>query len=430
MNALSQKDRFLGMMFLPKVKSAKYGAILGILATSLVAQEPGTPFLYLSLLGILLFFGSRLAKKELAGADPKLKQVEKRLQLVTSVSQLGLWELNLTTQKILSNVYFDQAFGFKNNGPSRHWDDVKSMFLSQDAERLLASLQEIMRSGREFVEDFLIVWPDQTKHWISLTAQRSEDSIVIGTCLDITAKKKTEEILHEALFYRDEFLSIASHELKTPLTSLKLQTQIFKRGHLRNDPNIYSKEKIYRLIDQTDFQVGRMVRLVDDMLDISRIRTGRLTILRDKVNVSEVVQDVVDKAQEQFHMTAGYVVEAITCEKAYAHYDRSRLEQVMNNLLSNAFKYGKGLPIKILVTQEENQGKIFIKMIDQGIGIDKSDHERIFTRFTRAVPATEVSGLGLGLYITKQIVEAHGGCIKVESQLNLGATFIIEISCS
>lgn len=236
---------------------------------------------------------------------------------------------------------------------------------------------------------------------------------------------ENQKNLSEALFYRDEFLSIASHELKTPLTSLKLQSQMFKRGVSKNDPQVYSKDKIDRIIDQTDRQVSRLTRLVDDMLDISRIRTGKLSITPEPVNICELVSDLIERMTPLILEKLEEAPQIPVCEKTIINCDRVRIEQVISNLISNALKYGQGKPISIKI--EKDAKEIRILVIDQGMGIAPENHANIFNRFQRAVPASEVSGLGLGLYIGRLIVEAHKGTLSVKSHLGQGSTFIVTL---
>ena len=212
------------------------------------------------------------------------------------------------------------------------------------------------------------------------------------------------ESLMETLFYREEFLSIASHELKTPLTSIKLQTQVFKRN------SSYTKEKVDRLVDQIDIQSSRLIKIIDDMLDISRIRTGQLVMTKNKFNLSEVVKELLPA-----HITSE--IEA----NIFINGDRERIIQVMSVILNNAARYGRDLPIRVSLVQRKT--KIIFSVQDQGYGISSEDQKRIFHRFQRAVPASEVSGIGLGLFIAKEIVEAHNGKITVKSEVGKGSTF-------
>lgn len=230
-------------------------------------------------------------------------------------------------------------------------------------------------------------------------------------------------MLEEALFYRDEFLSIASHELKTPLTALKLQSQIFKRAVAKGDPEAYSKERIDRLMSEADRQVDRLVRLVDDMLDISRLRTGGISINKEPVQLHDLVKYCISRHLQQFYTGDSEILRR--CDEVTISCDRQRMEQVISNLLNNAYRYGRGRPFHVEV--EKRDGVARISVSDEGIGIAPEDREKIFERFKRSVPAREISGLGLGLYIARQVVESHEGCIWVESELGKGSTFIVEL---
>ena len=222
----------------------------------------------------------------------------------------------------------------------------------------------------------------------------------------------------EALFYRDEFLSIASHELKTPLTSIKLQTQVFKRNTTKDALKAYSKENVDRMIHQIEMQTNRMMKLIEDMLDISRIRSGQLTITKSHFNLTELVWDI-----SQQHPDAELLRFNLEEEINFVG-DQDRIAQVLMILLNNAARYGKGLPVDVALFQKKS--KIFLTVTDQGEGIAQEDQRRIFHRFQRAIPASQVSGLGLGLYIAREIIEAHKGKISVKSEPDKGSIFTIE----
>jgi PAS domain S-box-containing protein len=227
---------------------------------------------------------------------------------------------------------------------------------------------------------------------------------------DLSDIKANERKLELALKARDEFLSIASHELKTPLTSLKLQSQMVLRGIKAHDPI------------QTDRLVSRLSHLIDDMLDVSRIKNGKLRLNKDPVNLVELVKEVLGRMDSQFPGAP----KLESPEELVGHWDRFRIEQVLGNLLTNTIKYGLGKPVEIII-RPGLSGKALIGVRDQGLGISKADIERIFGKFERAINSSEVSGMGLGLFITKEIVESHGGIIWVESELNTGSTFWVEL---
>ena len=193
-------------------------------------------------------------------------------------------------------------------------------------------------------------------------------------------------------------------------------------------PQAYSPERVNGIMDQTNRQVNRLTRLVDDMLDISRIRTGKLSIEKQKADFCTLVQDSVERMRSHFR-DAGYPDPELECSgTAVLELDPVRIEQVVNNLLTNALRYGLGKPVAVRVKHSGN--KVQLSVTDRGLGIAPENHEKIFDRFERAVSANEVSGLGLGLFITHQIVTAHGGRIWVESQLGEGATFHVELPLS
>jgi PAS domain S-box-containing protein len=238
---------------------------------------------------------------------------------------------------------------------------------------------------------------------------------------DITELKQKEKKLEEALKARDQFLSMASHELKTPLTSLKLQAQLNLR-------NLLSRKEVpidrqVAVANQTNDLVGRLTRLIDDMLDVSRIRTGKLRLEKGHHEMGDIVREVVLRMSVLFEAVGLSIPALEVQEKVFGFWDRFRIEQVIGNLLTNAIRYGRGKPIELRIRREEEHVLVSIK--DQGYGIAKEDLLRIFDRFERAAYTSELAGLGLGLFISREIIEAHDGHIFVESELDEGSTFHI-----
>jgi len=243
--------------------------------------------------------------------------------------------------------------------------------------------------------------------------------LVVVTVKDITYKMKIEIELREALIARDEFMSISSHELKTPLTSLKLNTQLFKRKIEKNSE--LSSEDILKFTNTIDHQVFRLTRLVDDMLDVSRLRSGKFTLAKEKVNFCDLVQNALEEMKPQF-IEAGYTIPTLINQKeAFGLWDPLRIEQVINNLLTNAIRYGRKGEVSLEVKIINNSVQLAVK--DHGTGIPKDKKERIFNRFERSTDIHETTGLGLGLFLSQKIIEAHDGKIWLESELNKGSTF-------
>jgi PAS domain S-box-containing protein len=227
----------------------------------------------------------------------------------------------------------------------------------------------------------------------------------------------------ESIRTRDEFLSIASHELKTPLTSMKLRAQQMERTLARPHDGPELARKVSGMLEVFDEQLKRLAHLVDHLLDVSRIDESRLALRLDELDLTELARGVVAHLGEQLQKT-GCALELVAPEPVMGLWDRLRLEQVLLNLLTNAMKYGAGRPIRVAVTRHAEKARLSVA--DQGVGIPRESQARIFERFERAA-SRNYGGLGLGLFITRQLVEAHGGSIRVESEPGQGATFLIEL---
>ncbi len=231
--------------------------------------------------------------------------------------------------------------------------------------------------------------------------------------------------MQEAVRNRDEFLSIASHELRTPVTSLRLAAQGLLR--MARAPGGFEKAPASFLgasLETAVRQANRMAALIDKLLDLSRIRAGRLDLQLEQVDLAEVVREIcAQTAEERAH--AGCELELTAEGPVVGRWDRGRLEQVVANLLSNACKYGAGRPVKVTLSCEAAVARL--EVADQGIGIPAESQERIFERFERAVSASHYAGLGLGLYIVRRVLDALGGKVGVASQPGAGAIFRIEL---
>ncbi len=236
--------------------------------------------------------------------------------------------------------------------------------------------------------------------------------------LYITAQKAIE--------VRNEFLSIASHELKTPLTALKLQLQMTRQEVSPEKNEVPSAEKLARGLDSANTQVNRLTRLIEDLLDVSRIESGRINYNFTSFDVSVFIREL-DELYSDTLRHSGCDLTIVTKGATILYADRARLEQVLLNLLSNAGKYGAGRPVTLEVVIEAKH--VLFKVRDQGMGIPADKLKTIFDRFVRAVTSHNISGLGLGLYISREIVKAHGGEIWAESD-SQGTTFTVKLPLS
>lgn len=362
-------------------------------------------------------------------AEKELKDSREKLKHALEGAAMGSWYINLRNHSASGSLELSKLFGV-DKFEGDFFVTLENLVHPDDKASVIANVDQSIKDNTPYIDEYRIIRPDNKVRWILSKGSPTYDSegkplTLSGVLQDITERKLAEESLRDALYARDEFLSIASHELKTPLTSLRLQAQMFKRGIMKEDPSIYRPQKLEGLVNLLDKQVSRLNRLVDDMLDVSRIRSGKLTIEREKFNLCDLVSEVIERLKGQFDAASVMLPTIERCEDAIGEWDRIRLEQVIINLLTNAIKYGEKKAIQVEVKSIGEE--ICLQVRDQGMGISEDAQKRIFARFERAVNSSEVTGLGLGLFITKQIVVAHGGRIWVESEMGKGATFYVQL---
>jgi two-component system, LuxR family, sensor kinase FixL len=248
---------------------------------------------------------------------------------------------------------------------------------------------------------------------------------VMAAVRDVTERKRLEErarLWHKAraeVRERDEFLSIASHELRTPVAALQLQLQMLQRAASRSAEQL--PQAIEGKLDALERQTRRIGMLVGELLDVSRMRLGRLELALEDADLSEIARDTVGHIRDEIEKSGSSLL--LDLSETPGRFDRTRIEQVITNLLVNAAKFGQGKPITVHVAPDGDRAKL--RVTDRGIGIAAADHARVFERFERAVTSQHFGGLGLGLYIARQIVEAHGGEIRVESMPGSGTSFVV-----
>ena len=237
---------------------------------------------------------------------------------------------------------------------------------------------------------------------------------------------ESEQQLRQALLARDEFLSIASHELKTPLTALALELMMILKS-ARESHKLGSRltpEQLEPRLGRTVRHVERLTNLINNLLDVTRITSGRLTLTRSALDIRELLLSLLDRSQAAISHS-GSEVKLHGDKPVVGYWDSSAIETVLTNLLSNALKYGEGKPIDIRLRVAGGMARLSV--IDGGIGIAPEEQNRIFQRFERAVPAEHYGGFGIGLWVARQVVEAHGGSIQVSSAKGKGSTFVVEL---
>lgn len=251
-------------------------------------------------------------------------------------------------------------------------------------------------------------------------------------CLEneIDSRNKNELILREAIRHRDQAFPIASHELRTPLTSLKLQIQLLQRLFTKT-LKIDVFQKAQKSIDICEYQIDRMIQLTDQILDLAQIQLGRLKLTYDKFELVTFTQETINhfiKLMKSLECPACINLVVIPSDLTITGIsDQGRFGQIITNLISNAVKYGNGKPVEVQLSTNEDKSRIKLTVRDFGIGISHENRVKIFDPFEQVTTSSHYPGAGLGLYIVYQIIAELKGTIRVESEINQGSTFILEL---
>jgi PAS domain S-box-containing protein len=245
-------------------------------------------------------------------------------------------------------------------------------------------------------------------------------SEIIGRVLtfrDVSERERLLEQAQEAVRLRDEFLSIAAHEIRGPITSMRLAVQSLRAGSL-------PPEAVPQSLDIIDRSQRRLADFVEKLLDLARIQTGALQLDLERMDLCEVVREVVSRFEVELHRS-GSTLSLRTEAAVIGNWDRLRVDQVVTNLLSNAIKFGAGKPIAVEVASEGDRARFVVS--DRGIGIPDETQQRLFRPFQRGVSIRHYGGLGLGLHIVQTIVDALGGRVLLTSAPGAGARFEVEL---
>ncbi len=280
----------------------------------------------------------------------------------------------------------------------------------------------LRRDGSRFWANVIITalrYPDgRLRGFAKVTRDFTERKAAEETAHRLVAETAAREAAQAAVAARDEFLAVAGHELRTPLTALLFHAESLARAAATLPPATAARAaKVSR-------SARRIARLVDELLDVTRISVGRLSLEPEPVDLAEVAREVVVRNAEPAAL-AGSPLRLHAPRPVRGLWDPGRVEQILEALVANALKYGRGQPIDVAVEAGGDAARLVVR--DRGIGIAPEDQARIFERFERATSVRHYGGLGLGLWIVRQVVEAHGGRIRVESSPGAGATFVVEL---
>src|SRR5271170_2651552 len=306
-------------------------------------------------------------------------------------------------------VALDQIMGhdFSDFVPEEKRDILKRLIAQGCRESVRAEMTLVSTSG------------DSLPTQLSLNPVSLEESPSIGVVVTDLSERRRNEQAEAAVRMRDEFLAIASHELRTPLSTLVLRLGLLERHAAKGD-----LDQVQPSVSRAQEQAQRIAHLVDRLLDVSQLASGKLKLELTPCVLGDIVKDVAERLYEQA-ANAGSELRLDVSEGINARLDKFRLEEAVSNVLSNAIKYGAGHPVDIELKARDAKAILIVQ--DRGIGIPAEDLSRVFGRFERTSISRNYGGLGLGLYIASQIVEQHGGSIRAENRSNGGTRFVIEL---
>jgi len=369
----------------------------------------------------------------------ELSAQEERLRFVLSAGQLGSWELDLETQCYACSDIYKAHYGRPRDAVLRYEDCVASIHAA-DRERAQAALAESLANHTPYDLEYRVTWPSGEIHWLMVRGRAVYDSSgrptrVAGISLDVTEKKR----LHEALVdsqaelasqaeqlraadrLKDQFLATLAHELRNPLAPIRTGLSVVCDS---KDPEVSLKA-----LGVMQRQVGHMVRLIDDLLDVARIKQGKLELKLDRIPLANAIEAAIEASLSAIQRAEHTLRTRFTEEALFVDADQTRLAQIISNLLNNASKYTpNGGEIELAVRRDGDS--VAISVSDNGLGVPSNCLEDVFQMFNQVDQSLHRAqgGLGIGLALVRTLVEMHGGRVEADSAgLNQGSTFTVRL---
>jgi PAS domain S-box-containing protein len=345
-----------------------------------------------------------------------------RLQFILDAAQIGDWEIDLATRQVLHrSLRHDQCFGYPNGIAEWTLDHFMEHLHPDDRADVVRRYEEALSLSRDWHFEGRVIWPDQSLHWIAVHASRRGDRLS-GIIFDISARKEAEQAQRLADRRKDEFLAMLAHELRNPLAPITGAAQLLKLVG-SDDPRV---RKGVEIIER---QAGHMARLMDDLLDVSRVTRGLVTLERERVDLNAVLEDALEQARPLIEQRGHHLSVELSPEPVELLGDRARLVQVFANLLNNAARYtSEGGEVGLRLQANEHHACVTVR--DNGIGMSPELLPRVFDLFVQGRRSSDRSegGLGLGLALVKSLVESHHGQVEVKSAgPGHGSTFIVRL---
>ncbi len=356
-----------------------------------------------------------------------LRESEGRLRVALSAAEMGTWLWRIPTDEQVLDDSLRRLMGLEHDRKVGNLDDFLAAVYEEDRARVRAEFERCLRAGGDFNVEFRVLRPNGEVRWLRDQGKRFADQegkplFMTGACVDITERKRDEQSLRDADRRKTEFLALLAHELRNPLAPIRTNLQVIRLS--AEDPAVTAHAR-----GVMDRQLAHMVRLIDDLLDISRLSQNKLRLQRRRLSLADAIGNAVETAKPMIDEAGHELHVSLPAEPVLLHADLTRLAQVFSNLLTNSAKYTRRGG-QIWLTAERQRQEVVVSVRDTGIGIPPNALSHIFDMFSQVDRSIErtTGGLGIGLALVKGLVEMHGGAIEVFSAgPDKGSTFTVRL---
>jgi PAS domain S-box-containing protein len=417
----------------PVASVLREGTIVGLANHTVLISRDGTERLIADsaapirnedgqVVGVVLVFRDVTERRK---SEQAARSNQEILQLVHKIGKIGHWDWNSLTDENNWSPEIEALYGLPPGGFEGSYQAWAKLLHPDDLPKAEDDVRRALETG-EYFSEFRVIWPDGSVHWLETRAQVFRDRHdrpvrIMGVNMDITERKRQEEALRDADRRKNEFLATLAHELRNPLAPIRTGLQILR---LTNERAAWEEAR-----EMMERQLGQMVRLVDDLLDISRITSNKLELRKARISLAAVIENAIETARPLIDAKGHSFTPTLPPQSVYLDADLTRLAQVFWNLLNNAAKYtDPGGSIELSAACQAHE--VVVTVRDSGIGIPADAIPNLFIIFSQVDHSLERSqgGLGIGLALVKGLVEMHGGSVAVRSAgAGRGSEFVVRL---
>ncbi len=353
---------------------------------------------------------------DLVLARKKAEQAEEMLRFAVESANVGTWHLYVETQQLIASDRLKELFGFYSED-NLVYQDLVDQIPEEHRQLIHDAINKTLEEGGSYcMEHPIIGYHDKKLRWVKATGKLNRDEwnkteYFSGILMDITEQKRDDE-------RKSDFIGMVSHELKTPLTSLSGFIQLFQMKAQQSNDTFTDG-----LLQRASYQVKKMSDMINGFLNVSRLESGKIQVNKSVFLLDELIQEMINEAVA---LQFSHKITFQSCRQVMVNADKDKIANVLSNLISNAIKYSPG-GTSIQIACEVQNNEVAISVSDQGFGISAEDAEKLFERYYRVKRDHNISGFGIGLYLSKEIIQRHHGRIWVTSELNKGSTFTFSL---